>query len=88
MILGSEGKRPDIDYPCEWGYKIIGEDIDRMLNAIRTAVDGYEYELTPSNISTRGKYLSLNLKVTVANEIQRDRIFTDLQDDANIRFVL
>ncbi|MCC6255602.1 MAG: DUF493 family protein, partial [Ignavibacteriaceae bacterium] len=34
MILDSNSKKPNIDYPCDWHYKVIGTDIDEMLKVI------------------------------------------------------
>ena len=33
------GCRPQIDYPCRWQYRIIGEDRTAMLAAIAAQVD-------------------------------------------------
>jgi len=88
MILDSNSKRPVIEYPTKWDYKVIGEDIDKLLKAIEETVTGLEYEITPSNISKGGKYFSLNLTVVVLSEVMRNRVFRDLDDHPNVKIVI
>ena len=88
MILDSNDKRPIIEYPTKWDYKVIGEDIDKLLKAIEETVTGLEYEITPSNISKGGKYFSLNLTVVVLSEVMRNRVFRDLDDHPNVKIVI
>ncbi len=75
MILDSDSKKPDIDYPCNWNYKIIGTDVDEMIKVIEAAAEGMEYKISSSNVSSKGKYFSLNLHVFVSSEAIRDIIF-------------
>jgi putative lipoic acid-binding regulatory protein len=86
MILDSNN-RPEITYPCEWSYKIIGNNIDKILEAIENAVSGLKYDVTPSNISKNGNYYSLNLKLTVPNEVIRDLIYQKLDSCESVKIV-
>jgi uncharacterized protein len=86
MILDSN-KRPEIDYPCEWSYKVIGNNIDKMLEVIESAVSGLKYDVTPSNISKNGNYYSLNLTLTVPNEVVRDLIYQKLDSSEFVKIV-
>ena len=86
MILDSN-KRPEIDYPCEWSYKIIGNNIDKMIEAIESAVSGLNYDVAPSNISKKGNYYSLNLTLTVPNEVVRDIIYQKLDSSESVKIV-
>jgi len=86
MILDSNQK-PEITYPCEWSYKIIGNNIDKILEAIENAVSGLKYDVTPSNISKNGNYYSLNLKLTVPNEVVRDLIYQKLDRSESVKIV-
>jgi uncharacterized protein len=86
MILDSN-QRPEITYPCEWSYKIIGNNIDKILEAIEIAVSGLKYDVTPSNISKNGNYYSLNLTLTVPNEVVRDLIYQKLDSSDSIKIV-
>jgi uncharacterized protein len=86
MIMESE-RRPEISYPCVWAYKIIGTNIDKMLEAIETSVCGLNYDIAPSNISTKGNYYSLNLTLSVPNEVIRDLIYQNLIKNEFIKMV-
>lgn len=88
MILDSNSKKPEIEYPCDWHYKIIGSDVDEMIIAIEQTVVGMEYKITSSNVSSKGKYFSLNLQVFVSSEAIRDIIFEKLNTSEYIKMVL
>jgi putative lipoic acid-binding regulatory protein len=86
MTLDSN-QRPEITYPCEWSYKIIGNNIDKILEAIEIAASGLKYDVTPSNISKNGNYYSLNMTLTVPNEVVRDLIYQKLDSSDSIKIV-
>lgn len=88
MILDSNSKKPNILYPCNWDYKIIGSDVGEMISAIETIVEGLEYKISSSNVSSNGNYFSLNLTVFVTSEILRDIIFSKLSANKFIKMVL
>jgi hypothetical protein len=88
MILDSDRRKPDINYPCNWDYKIIGTDLDQMIEAIELIVEGMDYKISFSNVSAQGNYFSLNLTVFVNSEIIRDIIFSKLVESKFIKFVL
>jgi putative lipoic acid-binding regulatory protein len=88
MLLDSNSPKPNIDYPCEWNYKVIGTDVDEMIKAIESAVVGMEYEINSSNVSSKGNYFSLNLKVFVTSEVIRDLIFEKIESSEFVKMVL
>lgn len=88
MNFNPENQKPEIDYPCDWQYKIIGTSVEDMIVAIEEIATGFEYEITPSNFSSNEKYFSLNLKVFVPSEIIRDLIFQKLEKHLAIKFVI
>lgn len=88
MIFDLNNKRPNITYPCQWEYKVIGTNVDEMIKAIELAVMGMEYEINSSNVSSKGNYFSLNLKVFVASEIIRNTIFATLEANVFVKMVL
>lgn len=88
VLLGSQGRRPTINYPCEWDYKVIGNDVEKMLSAIELAANGLNYEVKPSNVSKTGKYFSINMKLTVSSEEERDLIFQNLDSHENVIMVI
>lgn len=88
MIFNEENKKPKIEYPCDWSYKIIGANIEQMIDAVEEIIIDLKYDLTPSNISRKGKYFSLNISVNVPSEIVRDLIFQKLTKHPAIKFVI
>lgn len=88
MVFNQENKKPQIDYPCKWSYKIIGLSVDDMITAVEEIVINLEYDLTPSNISKKAKYFSLNVEVIVPSELVRDMIFENFTNHPAIKFVI
>lgn len=88
MILDSDSNKPKIDYPCDWHYKVIGTNAAEMIKAIELAVDGMDYKISSSNVSSKGNYFSLNLKVFVTSEDIRDTIFAKLKESEYVKMVL
>ena len=87
-FMNRESKRPKIEYPTKWDYKIIGPDIDEMIKAVESIVNNLVYDLSASNISKKANYFSLNLAVEVPSEIVRDLIFKKLNEHPAIKFVI
>ena len=89
MILDNQNKeRPDIEYPCQWNYKIISKNADEAVEAAEEAAKGFKFEITSSNISKKGKYVSINLSVEVKSEEERNLIFGKLEADEKVVIVL
>jgi len=89
MILDNTNKnRPEIKYPCEWNYKIISKSPDEAVEAAESAANGFKYEITASNISKKGKYVSINLSVEVESEAERNLIFGKLESNEKVVMVL
>ena len=88
MMNDPKKNKPVIEYPTKWEYKIIGNDVDKLLKAVGGAVPGLEYEITPSNISKNEKYYSLNVTVVVSSEVVRDLVFQKLSEHTDIKLVI
>jgi len=88
MMNDPKKNKPVIEYPTKWEYKIIGNDVDKLLKAVEGAVPGLEYEITPSNISKNEKYYSLNVTVVVSSEVVRDLVFQKLSEHTDIKLVI
>lgn len=86
--MNRKDKKPEINYPTKWEYKIIGSNVNEMIKAVESIVNDLKYDITPSNISKKGKYFSLNLLVFVSSEMERDKIFQELTNHLAIKFVI
>ncbi len=82
------GCKPHIDYPCQWHYRLIGEDRTAILAAIHASVDVACCCITEGNTSSGGRYLSLNLEIPVDNEAERLRLYQVFSAHPAIRVVL
>jgi putative lipoic acid-binding regulatory protein len=81
-------RRPEIEYPTSWQYKIIGSDVEEMLSAVAESIKGLDYEVSPSNVSKNEKYFSLNVSLIVPSEVVRDIIFQNLAKHPAIKIVI
>jgi putative lipoic acid-binding regulatory protein len=78
----------ELEYPCNWCYKVVGEEREKLETAIREVVLEREHSVSHSNTSRSGKYISLNLELLVHNEEDRQFIYEALKAHQNIRMVL
>ncbi len=78
----------ELDYPCPWEYKIIGTDEEAVRSAVAEILGKTDYDLTLSNTSRRGKYTSLLLELTVADEDHRIGLFESLRSHDAVIMVL
>lgn len=88
MLLNSSSKKPEIEYPCKWTYKVIGEDVDKIIKAIEEAVTTKDYEVSSSNVSKKNNYFSLSLKAHIKSELERNVIYEYLKNHPDIKIVL
>lgn len=82
------GCKPNIDYPCQWHYRLIGEDRSAIMEAIHSTVDVGICVITEGNASSGGRYLSLNLEIRVDNEAERLRLYQVFSNHPAIRVVI
>ena len=80
--------RPEIDYPCPWLFKVIGLSCREIERAIEEVVGVSSYSITYSNVSTSGKYHSLNLEMEVISEEHRLGLYQNLADHDSIKVVI
>lgn len=83
-----DDRKPEIEYPCTWSYKVIGLDEALLRTAIGEVIGGLPHTLKDGNVSEGGKYLSLGLELVVVDEAQRLHIFERLAEHPSIRFVI
>ncbi len=81
-------EQPEIDYPCTWEYKVIGVDRTVLKEIIVAACSPLEVMISHSRTSSKGKYHSLKVQVTVTDENIRLKIYKTLQTHPSIKYVL
>mgnify|MGYP002624534419 FL=1 len=80
--------KPQIAYPCDWPYTVIGEDAARIEEGIHATVGDAAVRVRRRRSSRTGRFCSYHATVRVADERQRDEIFQRLQAIASVKVVL
>ncbi len=83
-----EQRKPDIDYPCIWEYKVIGTDEQKLRAVLHAACTPAVPSISLSNVSSKGTYYSLNATLTVEDEEMRLRIFNYLKSSPDVKIVI
>lgn len=86
--IPGNARRPEIHYPCEWQYRIIGESRLAIQELVAASLADREYALTESNISRTGRYISMNLELTVYTEKERLELYRLLAAGPHVKVVL
>ena len=89
MILDDNTpQRPTIEYPTQWGFKLIGKDKEALLACIKEAMGEKEHLCSMGNTSKTGKFHSYNASCMVDTEEERNRIFKYCQDHDAVEMVI
>jgi len=91
-ILNNETQeKPEINYPTNWGFKLIGRDKEALLKCIKEImkeVGEKEHLCSLGNASRTGKFHSYNASCTVDTEEERNRIFKYFEDHDDVDMVI
>lgn len=79
--------KPQIDYPTQWEYRIIGKD-KKELEEIVKEIFPQGYELKDGQASSGGKFVSIVVTAEVASEEQRNELFAKLKNHPQVSMVL
>ena len=79
-------ERPDIKYPCMWGFRIIGEDKEKMRNAVKECIDNQDVNVEDNN--QKGKYYTQKFEAYCTSEEERNEFFKRLTKHKDIKIVL
>ena len=89
MLLDENSNdKPKIDYPCEWGYKIIGTNRAELEAVICKVMKSRTYKQKGGNSSSKGKFHSLSTSCEVESEVDRDAIFKAFQEHKDVKMVI
>lgn len=89
MILdGNSCERPEINYPCEWGYKIIGTCKDSLEACVFETMGSRDYTIGKGKSSSKGKFYALTSTCEVASEEDRNAIFKAFQEHVDVKMVI
>lgn len=88
MKIDLSKEKLQLEYPCEWLYKLIGADERAVRTAIAETITERSHTIANSNTSSNGKYQSLNLSLTVESDEDRTGIYQSLKNHPAIKMVL
>jgi len=80
--------KAQVEYPCQWLYKVIGFDQEKLHQALLEIISNSSSEISLSNSSRTGKYHCLNCEVTVQSEEERNSIYLALKAHPLVKIVL
>jgi putative lipoic acid-binding regulatory protein len=80
--------KPQIEYPCEWGFKIIGRDLEKLEICAKEILLAKEYRCKVGNVSKNGKFYSYNAYCQVISEDERDKIYKDFKTHKDVKMVM
>ena len=81
-------QKPEINFPCEWGYKVIGADKAKLETAIETSFGDKAYSIAKTAKSSKGNYTSISIKLTVFSQEEIDKFYNALSKQSDIKIVL
>ena len=89
MILDDKTQnKPKIEYPTNWGFKLIGKDKESLLACIKEVMGDKEHLCSVGNASRTGKFHSYNTSCVVKSQEERDRLFKCFQDHDDVEMVI
>jgi putative lipoic acid-binding regulatory protein len=81
-------ERPDIEYPCEWGYKIIGRSPELLKACVFEIMGERDYTIGKERSSSKGKFCALTSSCQVESEEDRDALFKAFQEHKDVKMVI
>ena len=88
VTINDTTQKLELEYPCSWLYKIVAYERAGIEIAAMEIIGERSYSLNPSNKSSRGKYISMNLELLVHNEDERTYFYETLKSHPHIKMVL
>ena len=86
--MSQQPLKPEIEYPCQWRYRVLGEDADTLRALIGDVLSDRPHEIKMGNVSSKGTYCSVEGACEVLSEADRDRIFQALASAEGVKAVV
>ena len=81
-------KKAQIEYPTDWGFKLIGRDKERLREVIKEVMGEKEHLCREGNPSRTGKFHSYNASCIVQSKEERDRLFEAFSEHDDVDMVI
>jgi putative lipoic acid-binding regulatory protein len=86
--MSFEQKKPEIVYPCQWTYSVMGRDEEDLRLCIGEVIRGRKHQVSFARQSSGKKYTAMHVDVWVVDESDRDALFEAFRDHPKVKFVL
>lgn len=86
--MESDTTTQGIVYPCQWSYRVIGQDREGVREAVEIILCNRDFLLYYSKGSTGGKYHSWNIDIVVSSEEERNHLFAQLKGHPAVVMVI
>jgi len=80
--------KPKIEYPSNWGFKLIGRDKASLLACIKKVMGEKEHLCSFGNRSKTGKFHSYNASCIVESQEERNKIFKYFEEHDDVSMVI
>jgi putative lipoic acid-binding regulatory protein len=78
----------ELDYPCEWKYKIVIRSEQNINPIIKEILEIREHKISKSKASSKGKFESFSLELIVHSDEDRQGIYKILGEHQHIKMVV
>ncbi|MGO1461999.1 MAG: HP0495 family protein [Marinobacter sp.] len=88
----SEPKAPTIEFPCDYGIKVIGNSAPDFKEFVVGVVQRHAPELREADVSvqdsSKGRFCSVRLNIVATGEAQLKALFEELKASGRVHMVL
>lgn len=85
----TDSKRPELLYPTEWEYRVIGSSEVDVRVAIGNVFGEREHSVAHApHRSPEGRWISIHVQLVVHSEAERDQFHRDLVAQTAVRMVM
>lgn len=88
----SESKKPQIEFPCQYPIKVMGNAGPELYQHIIRVMDmhapGYKESDISTKISNKATWQSITVVITATGKPQLDALFADLKTSTAVKMVL
>ena len=87
-IMNLDGKKLELEYPCEWCYKIVIDKNSDAKKISKEVLEDKEHNISESKTSKKGKFKSYNIDLTVKDEKERLNLYNKFKNHKDIIMVI
>ena len=84
----NKNKKLELEYPCEWEYRVIIDKDNKIDTVVDEVIDKRESKIKKSNKSKNGNYQSYLVSILVHNDDDRTALYDEFKKNDNVKMVL